>query len=195
MEKNFNDEFVQLKKILDNYPKIKEFVFMSLLDSSNDDSKVNARYEHSCRVARVAQYIGVHSELNFSDSMTLVVAGIMHDICKLEKENDHAIYGAMRSFNFLKENIDEEFAMKIYKIISTHSDKKNVKNFKKLNRILIEADIIEHGFIINYLSDKSGIPARLDKMKKQKPYITTKTGKKLYKKIYNNLKKYKKGGN
>jgi UTP:GlnB (protein PII) uridylyltransferase len=183
-------------------------------DPKVNDSMIAKKITHSLRVNKICNYIAIQEKLSDFERETLEISAIMHDISKFENERLHAQLGACKTSQLLVEYVnDVVFLEKIHLTISTHSYKNGmIKYFDKCQRILLEADILEHMMLINYQTIRydnilkkrmvtfrfpkvtilDALEKRIKKCEGLKNAFTTKTGKKLYKKLLKTLKKYQK---
>lgn len=211
MEIFINDELRRIisRKVYENITSTDD-QSSSSIRTFRVDNKIN----HSRRVRLISNYIATKEGIKPYPREVLNTASVMHDISKFQSDKFHAMMGGLLARQILIElNVDSNFADDVCTTISTHSNKEYYNShLTKIQKILIEADILEHMMLVNFqtvmrlklINEKHVIlnypkeeildiiDRRINKASRMYHLFSTKTGIILHKKLLKSLKKYRK---
>lgn len=181
-----------------------------IFDNQNDKTIEN----HSRVVFSIAKVICNDTIMN-NDNIFLKddyikmihIISLGHDIGKYENDKDsdedHSHISSRIINNIMKKNgVEKYYRNMISKAIYNHSDKKDYNSFDILDKILIEADILSKltpAYFITLYDSRKSLQYNYDKILgcvKSKVFdlnhiIKTKSGKKIYGKLYQNFCMFK----
>lgn len=171
--------------------------YQACIDLGKTTENYMSRLEHSMAMAKLAVKFAKKEKCNKEEQDILYVAGLLHDIGKLNpSKKDHDKLGAVIARNILsnyKNELGIDFIGKVVSCIETHSDKEAVgKGYNKLNQILIEVDVLEKMEPDRYayregnystLERLKHLTKAANKLSRRDDYLVTKTSKKYYRKM------------
>lgn len=153
------------------------------------------RFEHSMRVYKWAQRI---NRLEKGDKAIVEIAAIFHDVGKaVDSDLPHAEISAEICDRYLREiNFPDAKRQRVVKAVRLHSSKlAKGAHLMQEDKILIDADLLDEAGALAVLWDSMATALESDpsymkayerhleyyeELKKQKKFLKTKTGKKLF---------------
>ena len=110
------------------------------------DDVYNHGMKHALNVVDNIEKLGKLLNINSEELNYLKIAGYLHDIGRVDNDENHQVFSKNFVFNYLNSKIDSVWLDKILLAIEKHHEKENVSNLSLFEHILLFADKMDFSY-------------------------------------------------
>ena len=110
------------------------------------DDVYNHGMKHALNVVDNIEKLGKLLNINSEELNYLKISGYLHDIGRVDNDENHQVFSKNFVFNYLNSKIDSVWLDKILLAIEKHHEKENVSNLSLFEHILLFADKMDFSY-------------------------------------------------